>query len=231
LNNHILLLLICLSIIAIILVIPQSLIGTASAHCFLNEISGIWKGNDGGTYYIQQDGDRVWWIGASSLKEGTDFSNVFEGQRDNDIITGKWADVPMGKTQSNGELSAVCNYVIGGDDTLTITSNSGGFGGTVMSKPGTSYVTVNPVLTGFGPNDKKLTLCMYTFIPPSIRFVDADPNCVEVSSGVSMKFSLKSPGFVDYDIQDRTALKIGGKSCLGYIYPEQSRECTLTVQK
>ena len=230
-NNHILLFSICISIIAIILVIPQSQTETVRAQCFLNELSGIWKGNDGGTYYIQQDGDRVWWIGASSLKEGTGFSNVFEGEIENDIITGKWADVPMGKTQSNGEISAVCNYVIGGDDTLTITSNSGGFGGTVISKPGTSYVTVNPVLTGFGPNDKKLTFCMYTFIPPSIGFVDAEPNCVEVTSGVSMKFSLKSPGFVDYDIQDRTALKIGGKSCLGYIYPEQSRECTLTVQK
>lgn len=230
-NNHVSLFLICISIIVIIFVIPQSPNGTASAQCFLNELSGIWKGNDGGTYYIQQDGDRVWWIGASSFKEGTGFSNVFEGQRDNDIITGKWADVPMGKTQGSGELSAVCNYTIGGDDTLTITSNSGGFGGTMMSKAGTSYVTVNPVLTGFGPDDKKLTFCMYTFIPPSIGFVDAEPNCLEVSSGVSMKFSLKSPGFVDYDIQDRTALKIGGKSCLGYIYPEQSRECTLTVQK
>jgi len=231
LNNHILLFLICISIITIILIIPQGAIGTASAQCFLNELSGIWKGNDGGTYYIQQDGDRVWWIGVSSLKEGTGFSNVFDGQRENDIITGKWADVPMGKTQNNGKLSAICNYVSGGDDTLTITSSSGGFGGTVISKPGTSYVSVNPVLTGFGPNDKKLTFCMYTDIPPSIGSVDADPYCMEVSSGIIMKFALKSPGFVAYDIQDRTALKIGGKSCLGYIYPEQSRECTLTVGK
>jgi len=180
---------------------------------------------------------KIWWFGSNSLGEKAGFSNVFQGEMKGGdpsgkwIITGKWADVPMGKTQGSGELSAVCNYTIGGDDTLTITSNSGGFGGTMMSKAGTSYVTVNPVLTGFGPNDKKLKFCMYTFIPPSIGFVDAEPNCLEVSSGVSMKFSLKSPGFVDYDIQDRTALKIGGKSCLGYIYPEQSRECTLTVQK
>lgn len=213
-----------------IFVIPQGAIETANARCLLNDLSGIWKGNDGGIYYIQQDGNRVWWVGASSIEEGTGFSNVFNGQMIDGTVIGKWADVPMGKTQNNGELSAICDYVSGGDDTLTITSSSGGFGGTVISKPGTSYVSVNPVLTGFGPNDKKLTFCMYTDIP-QIASVSADPECVEVSSGVIMKFTLKAPGFVAYEIQDRTALTIGGKSCLGYIDPEQSRQCTLTVKK
>ena len=56
---------------------------------------------------------------------------------------------------------------------------------------------------------------MYTFIPPSIGHVDADPNWVEVSSGVIMKLSLELSGFVNHDIQDITALKIGVKSCIG----------------
>lgn len=143
-NNHILLFSICISIIAIILVIPQSQTETARAQCFLNELSGIWNGNDGGTYYIQQDGDRVWWIGASSLKEGTGFSNVFEGEIENDIITGKWADVPMGNTNGNGELVLVVETYTKYDengknpvtyDVLTKSSERGGFGGTELTRP------------------------------------------------------------------------------------------------
>lgn len=222
---------ISISIITIILIISNGFIATASAECLLNELSGVWKGNDGGTYYVQQDGNKVWWIGASNFREGTGFSNVFEGQRDGNLVTGKWAGVPMGKTRNNGELSVICNYVNGGDDTLTITSSSGGFGGTVISKPGTSYLTVNSVINGFGPNDIKPTVCVSTYIPPSIGFVDANPSCVEMSSGAIMKFTLKSPGFVDYDIKGISGFSSGGKSCLGYIYPEQSRVCTLTVGK
>ncbi|MGD9672283.1 MAG: hypothetical protein AB7U98_02255 [Candidatus Nitrosocosmicus sp.] len=47
---------------------------------------------------------------------------------------------------------------------------------------------------------------------------------MEVSSGVIMKFSLELSGFVNHDIQDITALKIGVKSCIGlaiYIWSNQ----------
>jgi hypothetical protein len=46
-----------------------------------DELTGKWNGNDGGTYWIRQDGSKdvgaVMWFGTSGLGEGTLFSNVF----------------------------------------------------------------------------------------------------------------------------------------------------------
>jgi len=48
----------------------------ADARC-LGELSGVWVGNDGATYYIQQNGQKVWWVGGTTYNEGTTFVNVF----------------------------------------------------------------------------------------------------------------------------------------------------------
>jgi hypothetical protein len=29
------------------------------------DVTGVWLGNDGGTYYLRQIGDVVWWVGLS----------------------------------------------------------------------------------------------------------------------------------------------------------------------
>ena len=105
----------------------------ASAVC-ANDLSGIWNGNDGGTYFIKENNKRVWWTGGSSFNVGTGFTNVFDGNRDSGVVKGLWADVPIGNARGNGELSLQCNQDAN-NDILTKTSASGGFGGSEWSKP------------------------------------------------------------------------------------------------
>jgi hypothetical protein len=106
------------------------------------DLTGKWNGNDGGTYYIRQERTddktnlpviEVMWFGTSGLQEGATFANVFNGKRDGDTITGKWADIPMGKVMQQGEISFTCTQE-GGIDKLKRKSQTGGFGGTEFSK-------------------------------------------------------------------------------------------------
>jgi hypothetical protein len=101
-----------------------------------SDVTGKWTSNDGGTYYISQKGRDVYWFGAQQpIREGTGFSNVFEGQRlSQDGISGKWADVPYGKTSGSGDISLRCSQN-GITDVLTRESATGGFGGSSWTKP------------------------------------------------------------------------------------------------
>ena len=121
-----------ISFIASILIVSIGSVQEADARC-LGELSGVWVGNDGATYYIQQNGQKVWWVGGTTYNEGTTFVNVFFGQRSGDSIHGNWADVPLGKYRGNGEITLVCsqnvhNYI------LTKTDSTGGFSGSVWEK-------------------------------------------------------------------------------------------------
>lgn len=105
----------------------------ADAVC-VNDITGTWTANDGGTYYIKQNGNKVWWAGGSGFSPGTGFTNVFEGSREGDGIKGYWVDVPIGNARSNGELSLQCSQNAS-NDILTRTFATGGFGGSEWLKP------------------------------------------------------------------------------------------------
>lgn len=121
-----------LSFIACVLTESMAYVQTVDARC-LGGLSGIWVGNDGGTYYIQQNGQKIWWVGGTTYNEGTTFVNVFFGQRSGDSINGNWADVPLGINRGHGELTLFCSqnahsYV------LTKTASSGGFSGSLWEK-------------------------------------------------------------------------------------------------
>jgi hypothetical protein len=142
--------------LSVLLFISQYDFQNANAQCLFN-LSGKWKGDDGGTYFIGQNGfpgmdvtPKVWWFGSNSLGDKAGFSNVFQGEMKGGdpsgkwIITGKWADVPMGNTNGNGELVLVVetytNYDENGKnpvtyDVLTKSSERGGFGGTELTRP------------------------------------------------------------------------------------------------
>jgi hypothetical protein len=71
------------------------------------DLTGTWKCNDGGTYYIRQTGNVVWWNGVSK-DNGKTFTNVFRGvlqvnpkakpgAADQLIVAGNWVDVKGGK--------------------------------------------------------------------------------------------------------------------------------------
>jgi hypothetical protein len=95
-------------------------------------LSGRWAGNDGGTYYIRQVGDEVWWFGESA-NGGKNWSNVFHGSIDwrTHTIRGQWIDIPKGATRNRGKL--VLRYADDGR-TLSALQRTGGFGGSMWHR-------------------------------------------------------------------------------------------------
>jgi hypothetical protein len=99
------------------------------------DLTGTWRGDDAGVYYLRQLGDEVWWLGMSGIggplvARGTDWTNVYHGTLAGGTVTGTYADVPGGTIQDNGPV------------VLKLTSTSGG---------GVSLVRTDPLLsTGFG---------------------------------------------------------------------------------
>ena len=145
-----------LLLLSILLFVSQDYFQNANAQCLFN-LSGKWIGDDGGTYFIGQNGfpgmgvtPKIWWFGSNSLGDKAGFSNVFQGEMKGGdpsgkwIISGKWADVPMGKTNGNGELVLMVETYTKYDekgkspvtyDVLTKSSETGGFGGTELTRP------------------------------------------------------------------------------------------------
>ena len=70
-------------------------------------LTGIWKANDGGTYYIRNIDNDVWWLGISSNDDGKIFSNILKGQihTNNKTITADWSDIPRGTNGYYGKLA------------------------------------------------------------------------------------------------------------------------------
>jgi len=97
-------------------------------------ITGIWKCNDGGTYYVRQIGKIVWWMGISN-DGGNLFTNVFRGKIQESQIDGEWTDVPRGSILNNGTLAL--RIIMDSDknaSNLQKISASGGFSGSAWQK-------------------------------------------------------------------------------------------------
>lgn len=110
------------------------------------DLTGVWKGNDGGTYYIRQSGDQIWWFG-----QGSNFGNVFRGQlaSGNSQITGQWADVPIGQALGSGSIS----LVIVNPNKLRREENPGNFTGTDWTREGSSGSSSSDSGGGGGNSD------------------------------------------------------------------------------
>jgi hypothetical protein len=72
-------------------------------------LGGVWSANDGGTYWIRQIGNCLYWTGFSgpldSPSMGRSFSNVYVGTVGLLTVKGSWADVPRGGTKGSGTLT------------------------------------------------------------------------------------------------------------------------------
>lgn len=106
-------------------------------------LTGVWQANDGGTYYLRQNGWDVWWNGMSGRNDGRFFNNVFQGEikwlpggvvR----IIGEWVDVPRGTSTASGTLDLriveKCGCGPVPPKTLQAISQTGGFGATTWQK-------------------------------------------------------------------------------------------------
>lgn len=68
------------------------------------DLTGVWKSQDQGNYYVRQLGNDIIWVGMSP-DQGQTWTNAFVGKINGDTITGNWADVPRGKVQGFGTLT------------------------------------------------------------------------------------------------------------------------------
>ena len=92
-------------------------------------LAGTWAGNDGGTYVVRQDRDRISWTGKSG-DGGRTFVNDFKGQIRGNQIVGHFQDRPGAAIHSNGDLV----LRIEGPDRFVMVTPSGGFGGSVWTR-------------------------------------------------------------------------------------------------
>ena len=87
-------------------------------------LSGVWKCNDNGTYYIRQIGDSIVWYGEQN-KSVPEFSNIAFGKIEDNKIILQWYDVPKGTIQGFGKITLEINSI----NKLSRYSATGEFGG------------------------------------------------------------------------------------------------------
>ena len=78
----------------------------SNVKAYAVDLTGYWKANDQGTYYMRQIGSVLWWYGSlvDSSTHATVFSNVARGTISGKQIKLTWADVPPGPNRNNGIL-------------------------------------------------------------------------------------------------------------------------------
>lgn len=98
------------------------------------DLTGTWTSENSGTYYVRQVGTTVWWVG-QSRDGGNSYTNVFNGSRNGDQITGFWADVPAGRNTGSGSLTLLISRT-GANVELRKIKETGGFGESIWKKRG-----------------------------------------------------------------------------------------------
>jgi len=109
---------------ALIAIVLVSALWCASASA--QDLTGVWRASDGGTYFIRQVGGDVYWFGDG----GGSFSNVAYGHFEGDHIRLHWADVPRGAARSQGEIVLVMEN----PGRLVARRATGGFGARVWTR-------------------------------------------------------------------------------------------------
>ncbi|WP_338357582.1 hypothetical protein [Yeosuana marina] len=136
---------------------PRNLPGIRSAAYTSDGITGLWKGNDGGIYYMRQIGNNVFWYGEKISGSVVNFSNIAIGAISGNAISIVWADVPKGRNVGNGSLSL---KLLG--NRITKTSGSG-FGGSSWVKINQAEIDVSVFNTIIGGAASKVSLHLNTY--------------------------------------------------------------------
>ncbi len=96
----------------------------------LPDLTGVWRCDDGGTYYIRMIGTEVSWLGERAPMNSP-WVNIAHGRVEGDgAIHLRWVDVPKGGAGGSGGL--VLQIVSPGQ--LQAISKSGGFGGSSWTR-------------------------------------------------------------------------------------------------
>lgn len=119
---------------------PLLYMSSSAPMCVSGPLTGVWKNNDGGLYYIKQCNSTVWWAGMSDGGDGTTFTNVFKGKISllplnqsklvGKNIVGDWCDVPRGTIMNCGILTVKIKTM----NELEKVSFTGGFSGSLWTR-------------------------------------------------------------------------------------------------
>jgi hypothetical protein len=96
------------------------------------DLTGVWKADDNGTYYLRQSGNKLSWYGERS-KNNPAWSNVYLGEINGNTIRGKWVDVPKGRVMGRGKLRLKIRH---NGNVLIAEQKTGGFGGSRWTRVG-----------------------------------------------------------------------------------------------
>jgi len=106
-------------------------------------LTGTYRADDGGIYYVQRSFNTLWWAGMSLDSElpadlqwhrGLNFTNVFRGTINSDnTVSGEWSDVTRGASLNGGTLSIRFSNS-GGVTQFTRIAATGNFGATTWTK-------------------------------------------------------------------------------------------------
>ena len=78
------LILLAVGMTLLVIHLPKMSLEAASPQPSFNvNLTGTWKADDGGIYYIRNIGNVVWWLGISGSDDGKTFSNVIYKERRN----------------------------------------------------------------------------------------------------------------------------------------------------
>ncbi len=103
-----------------------------SYNCYAQvnvDLTGVWNDDYGGTYYIRQLGNEVWWYG-EERNENPGWSNVAHGYLEGDVLVLDWCDVPKGEWYGKGTLK----IKVESSDGLVRLEQTGNFGSSTWSR-------------------------------------------------------------------------------------------------
>jgi hypothetical protein len=88
---------------ALVLALTLVLILSIGVAAQAASLTGKWSGNDGGTYYITQLNDRIYWYGENSTTS-PGFANIGVGKIVGNYIFIEATDVPKGSASAQSDL-------------------------------------------------------------------------------------------------------------------------------
>lgn len=111
--------------------LPTSRSAGFNANGKLNDLDGVWKCSDGGTYYLRETEGKVAWFGEAAFGSGRPlFANVAVGIRQGNTVTLDWVDVAKCNMKGKGKLQLKVNNA---NEIVKI--SGGGFGGRKWTRP------------------------------------------------------------------------------------------------
>lgn len=142
-------LILVLGISALALLMPLNIVSAASNSANY-DLTGVWNCDDGGTYYLRQIDNTLWWYGESASvmpANGARWSNIAKGTVNGKTINLNWEGVPKGDSLPNGDQSVgILTLNIISKNELQATVRTSGFGGSHWTRVGTATLASNPTI-------------------------------------------------------------------------------------